>query len=44
MFHYAGTPNALTSGRDLPREVAARLRRAGFDVRAALDGLLAIKG
>ncbi len=44
MFHYTGTPNALSSGRDVPREVAARLRRAGFDVRAALDGLLAIKG
>ena len=44
MFHYTGMPNALTSGRDLPREVAARLRRAGFDVRAALDGLLAVRG
>ncbi len=44
MFHYTGTPNALTSGRDVPREVAARLRRAGFDVRVALDGLLAVKG
>jgi uncharacterized protein len=44
MFHYAGMPNALSSGRDLPREIATRLRRAGFDVRAALDGLLAVKG
>jgi len=44
MFHYTGTPNALSSGRDLPREVATRLRRAGFVVRAALDGLLAVKG
>lgn len=44
MFHYTGTPNALTSGRDLPREVAARLRRAGFEVRPALDGLVAVRG
>ena len=44
MFHYTGTPNALASGRDLPREVARRLRRAGFDVRAAQDGLLAVRG
>jgi predicted methyltransferase len=44
MFHYTGTPNALTSGRDLAREVAGRLRRAGFDVRPALDGILAVRG
>ena len=44
MFHYTGTPNALAVGRDLPREVAARLRRAGFDVRPALDGLVAVRG
>jgi predicted methyltransferase len=44
MFHYTGKPNALTSGRDLPREVTARLRRAGFEVRPALDGLLAVRG
>jgi len=44
MFHYTGTPNALTSGRDVPREVAGRLRRAGFDVRPALDGVVAVRG
>jgi len=44
MFHYTGTPNALARGRDLPREVTARLRRAGFDVRAALDGVVAVRG
>ncbi len=44
MFHYTGTPNALSSGRDLPREVAVRLRRAGFESRPALDGLLAVRG
>jgi uncharacterized protein len=44
MFHYTGTPNAIASGRDLCREVAARLRRAGFDPRPALDGLIAVRG
>lgn len=41
MFHYTGTPNRLTSGRDVPKEVATRLRKAGFDAQAALDGVLA---
>jgi hypothetical protein len=44
LFHYTGTPNALSSGRDLPREAAARLRRAGFRVRPVLDGLIAVRG
>jgi len=44
MFHYTGAPNAVSRGRDLPREVAARLRRAGFDARPALDGLVAVRG
>ncbi|ULQ46009.1 MnmC family methyltransferase [Flagellatimonas centrodinii] len=43
LFHYTGSPNRLTSGRDLPREVATRLQKAGFSVRADGDGLLAIK-
>ncbi len=43
LFHYTGTPNKLTSGRDVPREVANRLRSAGFDVDRNGDGLLAIK-
>src|SRR5690606_38296053 len=30
LFHYTGAPNKLTSGRDVPGEVAKRLRRAGF--------------
>jgi len=30
LFHYTGTPNKLTSGRDVPNEVANRLRSAGF--------------
>ena len=43
LFHYTGSPNKLTSGRDVPREVAARLQKAGFDARLALDGVLATR-
>jgi hypothetical protein len=43
LFHYTGTPNRLTSGRDVPNEVAQRLRRAGFDVTPNGDGLLAVR-
>jgi len=43
LFHYTGTPNMLTSGRDVPYEVAKRLQRAGFSVRQNGDGLLAVK-
>ncbi len=43
LFHYTGSPNKLTSGRDVPREVKARLLRAGFTVDPAGDGLLATK-
>jgi uncharacterized protein len=41
MFHYTGTPNKLTSGRDVPNEVARRLRNAGFTTDLAMDGVLA---
>lgn len=44
LFHYTGTPNRLTTGRDLPGEVARRLQRAGFAVKREGDGLLAVKG
>jgi len=43
LFHYTGTPNKLTSGRDVPNEVAKRLRRAGFAVELNGDGVLAVK-
>jgi predicted methyltransferase len=43
LFHYTGSPNKLTSGRDVPREVATRLEKAGFKAQPALDGVLAIK-
>lgn len=41
LFHYTGTPNKLTSGRDVPREVAQRLQRAGFVTELKGDGVLA---
>ena len=43
LFHYVGSPNRLTSGRDVPAEVARRLQRAGFSVRPEGDGLLAVR-
>ena len=30
LFHYVGTPNRLTTGRDVPLEVTRRLKAAGF--------------
>jgi predicted methyltransferase len=42
MFHYTGTPNRLTSRRDVPNEVATRLQRAGFTTTLEGDGVLAI--
>jgi uncharacterized protein len=43
LFHYTGTPNKLTSGRDVPNEVATRLRHAGFAVELNGDGIVAVK-
>ena len=43
LFHYTGTPNKLTSRRDLANEVAIRLRRAGFTAELNGDGVLAVK-
>jgi len=43
LFHYTGSPNKLTSGRDVPREVARRLEQAGFRAELALDGVLAVR-
>ena len=43
LFHYTGTPNKLTSGRDVPNEVAKRLGRAGFTTEMNADGVLAVK-
>ena len=43
LFHYTGSPNRLTSGRDVPREVAQRLTKAGFRAEPALDGVFGIR-
>jgi predicted methyltransferase len=44
LFHYTGTPNKLTTGRDVPNEVAQRLRKAGFATQTDGDGVLATRG
>ena len=41
LFHYTGTPNKLSRGRDLPGEVSRRLRDAGFVTATNGDGILA---
>jgi len=41
LFHYSGSPNKLTSGRDVPAEILQRLRQAGFAARIEGDGILA---
>jgi predicted methyltransferase len=43
LFHYTGSPNKLTSDRDVPREVSKRLEKAGFKPQLALDGVFAIR-
>jgi hypothetical protein len=43
LFHYTGSPNKLTSGRNVAREVAARLQRAGFRAELRGDGVLGIR-
>lgn len=43
LFHYTGTPNKLTSGRDVPREIIGRLKRAGFAAERSGDGVLAVR-
>jgi predicted methyltransferase len=43
LFHYTGTPNKLTSGRDVPAEVMQRLRQAGFVAQRSGDGILATR-
>jgi predicted methyltransferase len=43
LFHYTGTPNLLTSGRDVPNEVAKRLRHAGFATELNGDGVIAVR-
>jgi predicted methyltransferase len=41
LFHYTGTPNKVSRGRDMPKEVQKRLAQAGFAAEIVGDGLLA---
>lgn len=43
LSHYTGSPNRLATGRNVPAEVAARLRHAGFRTESNGDGVLAVK-
>jgi predicted methyltransferase len=43
LFHYTGAPNKLTTGRNVPDEVAKRLRHSGFVTAFDADGVLAVK-
>lgn len=43
LFRGAGTPNKLTSGREVPAEVAKRLQHAGFATARHGDGILATR-
>ena len=43
LFHYTGSPNKLTSGRDVPAEVMKRLKLAGFAAELNGDGVLATR-
>jgi uncharacterized protein len=41
LFHYTGAPNSVSRGRELAREVIARLGHAGFAAGLEGDGVLA---
>jgi len=43
LFHYTGTPNKLTSGRDVQREVSKRLQAAGFTTQIDGDGIVGVR-
>jgi len=43
LFHYTGSPNKLSSGRDVPNEVMKRLKKAGFSAAPNGDGVLATR-
>jgi predicted methyltransferase len=42
LFHYTGSPNKLTSGRDVAMEVSKRLSQSGFVTELNGDGVLAV--
>jgi hypothetical protein len=41
LFHYTGTPNKVSRGRNLGKEVQKRLAKAGFESEIVGDGLIA---
>jgi hypothetical protein len=43
LFHYTGSPNSVSAGRDLADEVSQRLGVAGFTTERSGDGVLAKK-
>jgi len=43
LFHYTGSPNKLTTGRDVPNEVSKRLRKAGMTTKLEGDGIFAVR-
>jgi predicted methyltransferase len=43
LFHYTGSPNKISRGRDLASEVIKRLQIAGFQAKKAGDGIVAIR-
>lgn len=43
LFHYTGSPQRASHGRDLAQEVIRRLRACGFRGEKALDGVLAVR-
>ncbi len=43
LFHYTGTPNKVSRGRNLPAEVSKRLKAAGFATQTSGDGILGVR-
>ena len=43
LFHYTGSPNKVSKGRDMAGEVIRRLIEAGFEAKREGDGVLARK-
>ena len=43
LFHYTGSPNKVSKGRDMAGEVIRRLVEAGFEAKREGDGVLARK-
>jgi predicted methyltransferase len=41
LFHYTGSPNKVSRGRNMQKEVKKRLAKAGLDAEIVGDGLVA---